>query len=114
MTARRKTMPDTVPVETEDQIDAAMSAFERSKLRHQLLRIGDRVAVRILPDMMLPTAEFMGVKVPPLSTSPVVPGDARYTVKYFADEPSARQWREREIIREAVTAGLACPSAGGV
>ncbi|WP_213287559.1 hypothetical protein [Bradyrhizobium sp. sGM-13] len=107
MNAKRKpkVQPETIAAPTEVQMDEAMCAFEKAKLRHQLLRVGDKIAVRILPDMMLPTAEFIGVKVPPLHNGPV-PADIGYSIKYFADEPSARQWREREIIREAVTAGL--------
>jgi hypothetical protein len=109
MTSKRKqrapVQPETAPAPTEKQMDEAMTAFEKAKLRHQLLQVGDRVAVRILPDMLLPTAEFMGLKVPPLHNGPV-PADTSYTVQYFADEASARQWRERAIIREAVTAGL--------
>lgn len=100
--ARSAEPSPTVP--TERQMDAALAAFDKSKLRHQLLSIGERVAVRILPDLMLPTTEFMGMKLPPVSKGR--PGEDSFSVRYFVDEAAARQWREREIIKEAVTAAL--------
>ncbi|MCA1458064.1 hypothetical protein I6F35_33565 [Bradyrhizobium sp. BRP22] len=105
--ARRAEL-ETLPEPTENQMDEAMLAFEKSRMRHQLLKVGSRFVVRVLPDMLLPTAKFMGLKVPPVIDDPdgAVPGDASYTIHYFADEPAARHWRERAIIRECIAAGL--------
>lgn len=96
--ARSSEPSPTVP--TERQMDAALDAFHKSKLRHQIVAIGNRTAVRILPDLMIPdtAGSLLAVRDRP--------GDDSFSVRYFHDEPSARQWREREIIKEAVTAAL--------
>jgi hypothetical protein len=91
---------------TERQMDAALAAFDKSKLRHQIVAIGSQVAVRILPELLLPETAVIatGWRFDPAS-KPELIGES-VGVKYFPDEPSARQWREREIIKEAVTAAL--------
>lgn len=102
----RSAMPDPA-YPTERQIDAAMAAFDKSKLRHQIVAIGERTAVRILPDLLMPDHEFLAqpirAKVPAEMKAMI---SESFSVKYFPDEPSARQWREREIIKEAIIAGL--------
>lgn len=102
--ARSSEPSPTVP--TERQMDAALDGFHTSKLRHQIFQVGDRVGVKVLPAMMVGDVEFMGVKgLPPVSDKPV-PFDIAFDLHWFPDEASARQWREREIIKEAVTAAL--------
>lgn len=99
------TSTKTVEVPTENQMDHALAAFETAKLRHQLFQFRNRCGVKIVPHMMVGTAEFMGAKnLPPVTND--VPTDLTFEIKYFPDEASARQWREREIIREAITAGM--------
>ena len=116
MTAKRKSRRSRaaarLPAPTEGQIVEALLAFERIKLRYRLESLPDapptmRYIVRVLPEMMVGDAEFMGVKgLPPVSKA--VPGarEAAYTIHRFADEASARRWREHEIIRETITAGM--------
>ncbi len=102
---KRKCKPEPVIIPTERQMDAALDKFEKSKLRHQIFQLGDRVAVKILPEMMVGTTEFAGAKgLPPISEGQIP--DVAYEIKWFNDEAEARRWREIEIIRETVTAAL--------
>jgi len=99
------TSAKTVVVPTENQMDHALAAFATAKLRYQLWEHGGRTFVRVLPEMMVGTVEFMGAKnLPPVRGA--IPEEATITLRDFPDEASARQWREREIIREAITAGM--------
>jgi hypothetical protein len=111
MTAKRKPMrarraaPEPV-APTENQLHEAMMAFAKAKLRYRLIEVHESVLVEVRPEMMVGNATFMGVTgLPPVSDKPP-PSDLAMTVHRFPDEPSARQWREREIIREAITAGM--------
>ena len=108
---KRKSLKSTaaVVVPTERQMDAALDAFDKSKLRHQIISIGQQVVVRILPDIMLPVTDFAGVKGLPRALGVddmEIHLAESFSVKYFPDEASARQWREREIIKESVIAAL--------
>jgi len=92
--ARRSAPPPPEP--TENQMDEALIAFERAKVRYRLIQIHAAMfVVRVLPEMLSG----------PLSFSEAMGPDA-YADHRFTDEASARQWREREIIREAITAGM--------
>lgn len=106
----KSAMPEK-PVPTSNQIEEAMIAFEKLKMRYRLEGIpwapeGQQYIVRVLPEMMVGTTEFAGVKgLPPITDKPP-PASATMTIHRFPDEASARQWREREIIRETITAGM--------
>lgn len=112
MSAKRKSLrarrsAPELPEPTENQIEEAMVAFERAKVRHQLIEVDDRIAVRVSPEMLLSDEEFerqpIRAKVP---AGVHLKAFGSFSIKYFSDEACARQWREREIIREAITAGM--------
>jgi hypothetical protein len=104
MKARSKKQPE-LSVPTERQMDEALDAFAKAKIRYTIMQVHERFVVSVLPKMMVGEVEFMGAKnLPPVTAD--VPNTLTITVKDFADEASARQWREREIIREAITAGM--------
>jgi len=84
----RRAMPDK-PAPTDNQIEEAMLAFERLKVRYFLTMLGENeYVVRISPEQF--------GDVPPDSI----------TIHRFTTEADARRWREREIIRLAITAGM--------
>lgn len=100
MTAKRK--PKPLPEPTAAQLDEAMLAFERLRMRYRLEHYEDappseRFVVRVVPEMLAAA---------PARGRAIIPGarEATYTVHRFPDETSARRWREREIIRETVAA----------
>lgn len=101
MSARRK--PKPLPAPTANQLDEAMLAFEKLRMRYRLEHYEDappteRFVVRVVPEMMA---------TPPARSRPVLAArEATYTVHRFPDEASARRWREREIIRETIAAGM--------
>lgn len=101
MSARRK--PKPLPEPTAAQLDEAMLAFEKLRMRYRLEHYEDappheRFVVRVVPEMLAPKA---------IRTGAIVGArEATYTVHRFPDEASARRWREREIIRETIAAGM--------
>jgi hypothetical protein len=65
-----------------------------------------RFLVRVLPEMMVGTAKFAGVKgLPPVSDR-IPDASVTFTVHWFPSEAHAREWREQQIIRETITAGM--------
>lgn len=101
MTAKRK--PKPLPEPTVNQLDEAMLAFEKLRMRYRLEHYEDappdqRFVVRVVPEMLAPKSVRMGAIVGAREPA--------YTVHRFGDEASARRWREREIIREAIAAGM--------
>ncbi|MET4187588.1 hypothetical protein ABIB86_000463 [Bradyrhizobium sp. JR1.7] len=99
MTAKRKPMrarsarpkpskQALLPEPTDNQMLEAMAAFERSRVRHVLMRSGDSFVVNVTPEQF---GAEPARRIPP----PV-----------FGTEADARRWREHEIIREAITAGM--------
>lgn len=92
MRARRS--PPAAIEPTENQIAEAMRAFADAKLRYVLLELHQNVVlVRVSPPMLLVTSVDEKAFI-------------EYHDHHFPNEPAARQWREREIIREAITAGM--------
>lgn len=108
---RRSRRAPPLPAPTENQLFEAMLAFSRLKMRYRLEVLlhappNMRFIVRVLPEMMVGDAEFMGVKGLPAVTTGEIPSDLSFTIHRFISEQDARHWREREIIREAITAGM--------
>lgn len=111
MTAKRKPMRSRnsappPPEPTANQVEEAMIAFARAKVRYRLIGVGeDQFMVEVRPAEMFGDVTFMGVTgLPPVTDK--VPDDLAYHVHRFKAEADARRWREREIIREAITAGM--------
>src|SRR5579859_3393092 len=78
------TSAKTVVVPTENQMDHALAAFATAKLRYQLWEHGGRTFVRVLPEMMVGTVEFMGAKnLPPVRGA--IPEEATITLRDFPD-----------------------------
>lgn len=101
--AARKTHEQPIP--TENQMDHALAAFARSKVRYKLIQIGERhCRVMIQPDWAV-EATITGSFAPSMPETSDIASQTM-TYREFPDEASARQWREREIIREAITAGM--------
>lgn len=101
--ARGKHKP--LPEPTVNQLEEAMRAFATAKLRYRLIGREGRFTVRVLPAMLVGDAEFAGAKGLPAVTG-AIPVSLTYQDHDFATEASARQWREREIIRESIAAGM--------
>lgn len=106
----RKSAP--LPEATENQLFEAMLAFATLKMRYRLEVLSNapptqRYIVRVLPEMMVGDIEFMGIKgLPPISDKPTMPDALAFTIHRFGSEATARQWREREIIRETVKVAM--------
>lgn len=108
--ARRSAPP--LPAPTEAQLFEAMLAFNTLKMRYRLEVLSNapptqRYIVRVLPEMMVGDAEFMGVKgLPLVHAGPMIPADLSFAIHRFASEQAARLWREHEIIRETIKVAM--------
>lgn len=112
MTKRKPRRKSPLPAPTENQLFEAMLAFNTLKMRHRLEVLSNappaqRYIVRVLPEMMVGDAEFMGVKgLPKISPEYAPPSDLAFTIHRFASEDAARRWREHEIIRETIKVAM--------
>lgn len=108
--ARRSAPPPPAP--TDNQLFEAMLAFATLKMRYRLEVLNNapptqRYIVRVLPEMMVGDAEFMGVKgLPPVSNMRTIPAELSFSIHRFPTEQAARYWREQEIIRETVKVAM--------
>lgn len=95
MTAKRKSMrarsaPQQLPAPTERQIGVALLAFEEAKRKYSIYRNGP----------------LFIVEVRPINNCGPVPSIADVNFRHFNEEREARDWRDREIMREVITAGM--------
>lgn len=108
--ARKSAPPPPAP--TDNQLFEAMCAFATLKMRYRLEVLNNapptqRYIVRVLPEMMVGDAEFMGVKgLPPVHTSQLLPAELSFAIHRFASEADARRWREHEIICETIKVAM--------
>lgn len=96
---RRSRTSPPLPEPTENQMTEALIAFSAIKVRYRLERddnapVAMRFRVVVIPDMVLTEEEA------------TAPGSDRFTIHRFTTEQAARQWREREIIRETVKVAM--------
>lgn len=100
---RRSRSAPPLPEPSDKQMLEAMCAFERLKVRYKLMQFGEReFVVRVEPEWM---AEATITDAYP----PTVPSgdlDCAFRLHRFVNEKAARQWREREIIRETVKVAM--------
>lgn len=89
---------------TDEQIFAAMEEASFAAKRHELIRLSSGWMVRTLDRCLVPTVEFMGVDVPPISNC--IPADAKITDKYFDSVEEAGHYRKLLMVTDIVTAAL--------
>lgn len=92
MRAKTAAKPDVV-CPTDNQIDAAMAAFEIAKQRYKLVQRHTLFYIEVRSADMFGDAPCAGAELPTTSGS-------------FDTEDAARKFREREIIRESIIAGM--------
>lgn len=96
---RRSRSAPPLPEPSDNQMTEALIAFGTLKVRYRLERDDNapaamRFRVVVVPDMVL-TEEAAAAR-----------GSDCFTIHRFTTEQSARQWREREIIRETVKVAM--------